>query len=67
MKLINYELRDKIWCDVSEKVFKHAPYDSPVCIQIGKKLGLRLDNDSPIRLKIYNLQWYIKEDLNETS
>ena len=65
MKPIKGELKDKIWEDVSGKVFEHSPFHSPVCKQIHQNLGW-WDNDSLIRLKVINLQWNIGEDLDET-
>ena len=64
MKLINDELKDKIWDDVSDKFLKHAPWNSPAYKQIRKNFGLRWD-DSLIRLKIRNPQWNIRLNLNE--
>ena len=66
MKLINKELKGKIWADVHGKVVKHAPYGSPVRKQIGKNIGMWGD-DGLFRLKIDNLKLNIGNDLNETT
>ena len=62
MKLINDELKDKLWTDVRE-VIEHA---RPVRIQIAKNLGL-WDDDNLIMSKIDNSQWHIRNDLDETT
>ena len=66
MKLINYELRNKLWDDVYNKVLEHAPWDSPVHKQIEKNFGWRLDHDNLIMSKIYNPNINIMDDIDET-
>ena len=66
MKLINDELKDKIWEGVRDKVFKHAPWNSPVRDQIGKNLGWWGD-DGLFGLKIHNTKNIIGNDLDETT
>ena len=66
MKLINKELKGKIWDDVHDKVLKHVSYHSPVRDQIGKNLAWGWNNNL-IRLKIDNPKMNIGNDLNETT
>ena len=66
MKLINKELKGKIWDDIFDKVLEHAPYGSPVGNRIRKNFGWWDSDDNLIRLKIYNPKWNIIGDLDET-
>ena len=66
MKLINRELKNKIWEDVYDKVREHVPHYSPVREQIEKNLGWHRGDDL-FGLKIYNPKWNIGNDLNETT
>ena len=65
MKLIKFELNDKIWSDVYDKVLKYSPHNSPVREQIRKNLGWWWNGDGLFRLKIYNLKNDIRKDLDE--
>ena len=66
MKLINNQLRDKIYSDVSDKVLKHAPFHSSVHKQITKNFGWWGD-DGLFRVKIDNPRWHIRGNLDETN
>ena len=66
MKLINDELRTKIWNDAYDKVLEHAPYGNPVRKQIQIDFGLWGD-DNLFILKIQNQKLNIMSDLNETN
>ena len=67
MKLINKKLRNKIWGDVQDKVFKHMPYDNPVRIRTRKNFGFRRNDNNLIRLKIRNQKDNIGNDLDENT
>ena len=64
MKLINNELKGKIWVDVRNKVNEYAPYDSPVRNQIKNNFRLWGD-DGLFRLKIRNPKLNIRRNLDE--
>ena len=64
MKLINYELRNKVVIRTRTKVREHVPYRSPVRRQIRKNLGLW---DGLLRLKVLNPKLNIVDDLDETT
>ena len=66
MKLINKELKNKIWNDVRDKILEHVPYHSPVRKRIRKNFGLWSDI-TLIRLKIDNPKLNIRNDLDETN
>ena len=65
MKLLKYELNDKMRTDVFDKVLECSSYASPVRNQIRKHFGL-WENDGLIKLKVNDPQWYIRNDLDET-
>ena len=66
MKILNDELKYNIWDDVHRKIFEHAPCNSHVRKQIENNLGWQGDDDSLIKLKVNDPQWYIRNDLDET-
>ena len=66
MKLINIELRDKIWNDVHDKIIEHTPYHGPVRKRIEKNFKWWINDDNLFRLEIHNLKNNIGNDLGET-
>ena len=66
MKLLKGELYHNVWEDV-RKVIEHTPYDNPVRNQIEKNFGRWIGSDNLIRLKVLNLKWDIRNDLDETN
>ena len=65
MKLVNDELKGKIWDDIHDKVLKYAPYGSHVRYHIRKNIGLW--NGSLFGSKIGNPNMNIGWDLDETA
>ena len=67
MKLLNDELDNKIWEDVHDKVLEYLLHNSLVRDKIGKNFGRWGNDDSLIRLKIFNPKIIIENDLDETT
>ena len=67
MKLLNNQLKNKIWYDVHDEIIEHAPWNSPVRYQIRKNLGLWINDNNLFRLKIHNTKNIIGNDLDETT